>query len=104
IPCLDPRIKSLNYLNNILAKVEAIEAGCHEAIMLNIDGWVTECTGDNVFIVKGGKMYTPPSEAGLLEGITRRFVMDTLAPALKIPCAAKNMRIEEVLTADEVFL
>jgi branched-chain amino acid aminotransferase len=104
IPCLDPRVKSLNYLNNILAKVEAIEAGCHEAIMLNVDGWVTECTGDNVFIVKGGKLFTPPSEAGLLEGITRRFVMDTLAPALKIPCSARNMKIEEVLTADEVFL
>lgn len=104
IPCLDPRVKSLNYLNNILAKVEAIDAGCHEAIMLNLDNEVTECTGDNIFIVKNGKMFTPPSEAGLLEGITRRFVTDTLAPALKIPCSAKTMRIEEVLGADEVFL
>jgi branched-chain amino acid aminotransferase len=105
IPCLDPRVKSLNYLNNILAKVEAIEAGCHEAIMLNHDTHeVTECTGDNIFIIKNGKMYTPPSDAGLLEGVTRRFVMDTLAPALKIPCTPKSLRIEEVLGADEVFL
>src|SRR4051812_20676615 len=77
--CLDPRIKSLNYLNNILAKVEAIEAGCDEAIMLSPDGWVTECTGDNIFVVKNGKVFTPPSVtgmSGLLEGVTRRFVME----------------------------
>jgi branched-chain amino acid aminotransferase len=60
VECLDPRIKSLNYLNNILAKVEAIEQGCDEAIMLNTDGYVTECTGDNLFIIKNGKVYTPP--------------------------------------------
>jgi branched-chain amino acid aminotransferase len=104
IPCLDPRVKSLNYLNNILAKVEAINAGCHEAIMLNLAGDVTECTGDNIFIIKNGRMFTPPSDAGLLEGVTRRFVMETLAPALKIPCSEKSMKIGEVLAADEVFL
>ena len=107
VACLDPRIKSLNYLNNILAKVEAIEAGCDEAIMLSTDGWVTECTGDNIFVIKGGKMFTPPpvnGESGLLEGVTRRFVMDTLAKDCKVQCEEKMMRIEDVLHADEVFL
>jgi branched-chain amino acid aminotransferase len=107
IACLDPRIKSLNYLNNILAKMEAIEAGCDEAIMLSTDGFVTECTGDNIFIIKGGKLFTPPSvcgQSGLLEGVTRKFVMETLAKDCKVPCQEKLMRLDEVLTADEVFL
>ena len=104
IPCLDPRVKSLNYLNNILAKVEAIEAGCHEAIMLSLDGWVTECTGDNIFIVKNGQMFTPPSDVGLLEGVTRQFVMTELSAQCGVTCTEKMMRIEEVLDADEVFL
>lgn len=103
IACLDPRLKSLNYLNNILAKVEAIDEGCDEAIMLNLDGYVGECTGDNIFIVRDGKVYTPPTEAGLLEGITRRFVID-LCKELEIPCTFKNMKPEEVQSADEVFL
>ncbi|MBX3359685.1 MAG: branched-chain-amino-acid transaminase [Phycisphaeraceae bacterium] len=104
IPCLDPRIKSLNYLNNILAKCEAIDAGCLEAIMLNVEGYVAECTGDNIFIVKGGKVFTPPSEAGILEGVTRRFVMETLCRDCGVACEEKMMRIEDVLGADEVFL
>lgn len=104
IACLDPRIKSLNYLNNILAKLEAIEQGCDEAIMLNLDGYVTECTGDNLFIIKKGKIFTPPIEDGMLEGITRRFVLDTLAPQLGIEAVESSLRIEEVLKADEVFL
>lgn len=107
IACLDPRIKSLNYLNNILAKMEAIEAGCDEAIMLSTDGWVTECTGDNIFVIKGGKLLTPPpvnGESGLLEGVTRRFVMDTLCKDCHVPISEKMMRIEDVLSADEVFL
>jgi len=103
IECLDPRVKSLNYLNNILGKVEAIDQGCDEAIMLNLDGFVGECTGDNIFIVRGGKIYTPPTESGILEGITRRFVMD-LCVDMGIPCTLKNMRPEEVKSADEVFL
>ena len=105
--CLDPRIKSLNYLNNILAKVEAIEAGCDEAIMLSPDGYVTECTGDNLFVVKGGQLFTSPpvaGESGLLEGVTRRFVMDTLAPKCGVKVVEKLMRIEDVLKAEEVFL
>jgi branched-chain amino acid aminotransferase len=103
IDCLDPRIKSLNYLNNILAKVEAIDQGCDEAIMLNTDGFVGECTGDNIFIVRDGKVYTPPTESGILEGITRRFVMDLCAD-MGISCSLKNMKPEEVKSADEVFL
>ncbi len=107
VACLDPRIKSLNYLNNILAKVEAIDAGCDEAIMLSTDGYVTECTGDNIFVVKNGKLYTPPSQcgqSGLLEGVTRRFVMETLCRDCKVVCEEKLMRLDEVLGADEVFL
>ena len=104
IPCLDPRTKSLNYLNNILAKCEAIDFGCHEVIMLNTEGYVTEGSGDNIFIVKGGKLYTPPPEAGILEGITREFVIKTLAKDLGIKVLEKMMRLEDVLDADEVFL
>jgi branched-chain amino acid aminotransferase len=104
IACLDPRIKSLNYLNNILAKVEAIDFGCHEVIMLGIDGNVTEGSGDNIFIVKNGQIFTPPSDAGILEGITREFVQKELAPMCGFTVIEKNMRLEDVLDADEVFL
>jgi branched-chain amino acid aminotransferase len=104
IECLDPRIKSLNYLNNILAKCEAIDFGCHEVIMLNTQGDVTEGSGDNIFIVKDGQIYTPPSDAGILEGITRAFVMQRLAPACGYKVIEKRMRLEDVLAADEVFL
>lgn len=104
IECLDPRIKSLNYLNNILAKTEALDRGFHEAIMLNVQGYVSECTGDNIFVVKDGKVFTPPSEAGILEGITRKFVMETIAPACGYSVEEKLMKIDEVLDADEVFL
>lgn len=103
VECLDPRIKSLNYLNNILAKCEAIDAGVLEAIMLSVDGWVTECTGDNIFVIKGGEVFTPPFDCGILEGVTRRFVMDLCAKH-GVKCREKMMRIEEVLAADEVFL
>lgn len=102
--CLDPAIKSLNYLNNILAKIEAIDADVLEAIMLNTDGWVAECTGDNIFVVRGGRIETPPLDAGMLPGITRRFVIDELAPALGLELVERMMRIEDVLHADEVFL
>src|SRR5438045_4455821 len=73
---LSPAIKSLNYLNNILAKIEANNAGCEEAILLNAEGYVAECTGDNVFIVNEGQVATPPLSAGALHGITRRVVME----------------------------
>lgn len=104
VSCLDPRIKSLNYLNNILAKCEAIDFGCDECIMLSTDGYVTEGSGDNIFAIKGGVLYTPPSEVGILEGITRRFVAKELAPMLGMKCVEKQMKLDEVLSADEVFL
>lgn len=102
--CLDPQIKSLNYLNNILAKIEAIDANTLEALMLNTDGWVSECTGDNVFVVKDGKLATPPPESGILNGITRQFVMNDLCPALGLDIEERMMRLDEVLDADELFL
>ena len=104
VACLDPRIKSLNYLNNILAKCEAIDFGCDEVIMLNTDGFVTEGSGDNIFVIKGGVLYTPPSDAGILEGVTRAFVANELAPMLGLKCVEKSMRLDDVLHADEVFL
>ena len=73
---LSPRIKSLNYLNNILAKIEGLQAGCIEALMLNHKGEVAECTGDNIFLVRDGALLTPPIDAGILEGITREAVIE----------------------------
>ncbi len=102
--CLDPSLKSLNYLNNILAKVEAIDAGCLEAIMLSVDGFVGECTGDNLFIVKGGEVFTSPLDVGMLDGITREFVMKSLCPAVGLKVTEKRLRPDDVLNADEIFL
>ncbi len=104
IACLDPAIKSLNYLNNILAKIEAIDADVLEAIMLNVEGDVAECTGDNIFVVRDGQIFTPPKSSGILHGITRQFVMDTVAPNLGYVVNEKSMKLDEVLKADEVFL
>lgn len=104
IACLDPRIKSLNYLNNILAKCEAIDYGCHEVIMLNLDGDVTEGSGDNIFFIKNGQIFTPPTEVGLLEGITREFVMQRLAPECGYKVVEKSFKLDELLKADEIFL
>lgn len=104
IACLDPRIKSLNYLNNILAKVEAIDHGCLEVIMLNTEGKLTEGSGDNLFVIKHGELFTPPVECGLLEGITRRFVMRELCPALGLRCTERVMELDDVLGADELFM
>lgn len=102
--CLDPAIKSLNYLNNILAKIEAIDAGVLEAIMLNTRDEVAECTGDNIFFVKNGELHTPPGSAGILHGITRRFVINELAPALNIPVHETTTNLDDLFQADEVFL
>lgn len=102
--CLDPSLKSLNYLNNILAKVEAIDAGCLECIMLSTEGYVGECSGDNLFIVKDGKVLTPPLETGMLDGITRGFVINELCAKAGVSLEQKWMRIEEVKGADEIFL
>lgn len=98
-----PRVKSLNYLNNIYAKMEANLAGMPEAIMLNNEGYVAEATGDNIFIVNKGVLITPPSSAGILEGITRNAVMD-LACGKGIPVEEKMFTMYDVYTADEVFL
>ncbi|MCA9226868.1 MAG: aminotransferase class IV, partial [Planctomycetales bacterium] len=73
---LSPRIKSLNYLNNILAKIEGLQANCVEALMLNHKGEIAECTGDNIFLVSRGELLTPPLDAGILEGITRDVVIE----------------------------
>ena len=104
VACLDPRIKSLNYLNNILAKVESIDMGLLEVIMLNLDGSVTEGSGDNIFIVKNGQIFTPPLTVGALSGITRRFVMERLAPRCGLKVTEKTFGIDEVFSADEAFL
>ena len=100
---VDPRIKSLNYLNNILAKIEAQRAGVREAIMLNARGMVAECTGDNIFIVKDGEVVTPPVSAGILAGVTRQVVLD-LAREDGMAVAERDMSRYDVYTADECFL
>ena len=100
---LDPRIKSLNYLNNILAKLDAIKAGTEEAIMLTHDGYVAECTGDNIFMVKDSELVTPPVNVGALEGITRDSVIK-LAKSMGMRFSEKMLRMEDFYGADEVFL
>jgi branched-chain amino acid aminotransferase len=100
---LSPRIKSLNYLNNILAKIEGAQAGCIEALMLNCKGEVAECTGDNIFIVRQGRLLTPPLEAGILEGITRDVVID-LARQAGIEVLETPLTKHDVYIADECFL
>ena len=100
---LNPAIKSLNYLNNILAKIEANNAGCEEAVMLNAEGFVAECTGDNLFIVKKGELLTPPLSAGALYGITRQTVME-LAEEAGLKVAEPNLTRYDLFCADECFL
>lgn len=100
---VNPAIKSLNYLNNILAKIEAINAGCVEAIMLNSQGFVAECTGDNVFMLKGGQLLTPPLAAGALYGITRSVAIE-LAESLGIEAKEPNLTRYDLYNADEVFI
>lgn len=100
---LNPAIKSLNYLNNILAKIEANQAGCEEAVMLNAEGFVAECTGDNLFIIKNGQLYTPPLSAGALYGITRGTVLE-LAEAAGYKVSEPNLTRYDLFNADECFL
>jgi branched-chain amino acid aminotransferase len=100
---LNPAIKSLNYLNNILAKIEANNAGCEEAIMLNSEGFVAECTGDNVFVVKEKYVLTPPLTAGALYGITRKVVLE-LASELGYKTAETNLTRYDLFNAEECFL
>lgn len=100
---LNPRVKSLNYLNSILAKIEGTNAGCLEALMLNHKGEVAECTGDNIFIVKRRELVTPSVDAGILEGITRDAVIE-LARKAGVTVVERTMDRHDVYTADECFL
>lgn len=101
---LAPHIKSLNYLANILARAEATRAGAHEALLLNSQGYVTECSGDNIFYVYEGKIYTPPVHAGLLEGVTREAVMDLVRDKMNGQVIEKLFTPFELVRAHEVFL
>lgn len=100
---LPPTVKSLNYLNNILAKIEARQAGCLEAIMLNDQGYVAECTGDNLFIVHKGAIITPAASQGALKGITRDAIFD-IAAEIGVPMREGNLTRYDVWCADECFL
>jgi len=100
---LNPRVKSLNYLNNILAKIEGAQAGCVEALMLNSKGEVAECTGDNIFLVTRGEVLTPPIDAGILEGITREAVIQ-LAREAGLTVREIALTRHDVYVADECFL
>lgn len=100
---LSPMVKSLNYLNNILAKIEAQQAGAGEGLMLNEQGYVAECTGDNIFTVKNGRVFTPPISSGALAGVTRSVVFE-IAAELGIQVAEPEMTRYDIFTSDECFL
>jgi len=100
---LSPMVKSLNYLNNVMAKIEAQQAGAGEGLMLNEQGFVSECTGDNIFTVKKGIIYTPPISSGALSGVTRNVVFE-MAAELGITILEPNMTRYDIFTADECFL
>jgi len=100
---LNARIKSLNYLNNIMAKIEGLHAGCEEALMLNHKGEVAECTGDNIFLVRKGDVLTPPTDAGILEGVTREVVIE-LARTDGLAVREIPLTRHDVYVADECFL
>ncbi|MCB1232530.1 MAG: branched-chain-amino-acid transaminase [Verrucomicrobiae bacterium] len=100
---LSPAVKSLNYLSNVMAKIEALQAKADEGVMLNTAGYVAECTGDNIFVVKNGVIYTPPVHAGALNGITRKVVIE-LAEARGYDMIETEMSRYELYTADELFL
>jgi branched-chain amino acid aminotransferase len=100
---LSPMVKSLNYLNNVMAKIEAQNAGAGEGLMLNEQGFVAECTGDNIFIVKNGAISTPPIASGALAGVTRAVVFE-LAREFGIPISEPMMTRYDIFTADECFL
>jgi len=103
ITALNPQIKSLNYLNNILAKIEATKAGADEAIMLDQRGFVSEGTGENIFILKDGKLVTPPSSSSVLVGVTRNLVLK-LAKEEGIPTEERDLTVHDIYNADEAFL
>lgn len=103
VEAINPRIKSLNYLNNVMAKIEAINAGVMECIMLNPQGFVAEASGDNVFVIRGKTLITPPVWCGALEGITREVVME-LAPSIGLTVKEDVLTRYDLFTADEMFL
>ena len=100
---VNPALKSLNYLNNILAKIEATNSGYQEALMLNPQGYVAECTGDNVFLVKNGTLCTPPTYVGALKGITRGAILE-IAQAERLPAEERMLTRHDLFNAHEVFL
>src|SRR5207248_3287621 len=100
---LSPRIKSLNYLNNILARIEANDAGAAEAIMLNHLGNVSECTVENIFIVRDGQVRTPTTTDGILEGVTRQVILE-LCGKMGIPCVERTLQQHDLYSADECFM
>lgn len=100
---INPRIKSLNYLNNVLAKIEALNSGVMECVMLNPQGYVAEASGDNIFVVRGNTLTTPPVWCGALEGVTREVVME-LAPEMGYDVREDVLTRYDLYTADEVFL
>ncbi len=100
---LSPQVKSLNYLNNVMAKIECIQSGVMEGIMLNEQGYVAECTGDNVFVIKNGIIYTPPVSDGSLDGITRRVIFE-LCENAGLTLLEKSMTRYDIYVADEAFL
>jgi len=100
---LSPMVKSLNYLNNILAKIEAQQAGAGEGLMLNEQGYVSECTGDNIFVVRKGAILTPPISSGALAGVTREVVFE-IAAEMQIRISEPEMTRYDIYTADECFL
>lgn len=100
---VNPALKSLNYLNNILAKIEANNAGVVEALLLNHQGYVAECTGDNVFMVKNGTLLTPPTYVGVLKGITREAILG-IAAKKKLPYEERILTRHDLFNAEEVFL
>lgn len=100
---LMPQVKSLNYLNNIMAKIEAIQAGAMEALMLNEQGYVSECTGDNIFLLKNGTLLTPPVADGALDGVTRQVILQ-LADQLGIPWKEQTLTRYDIFISDECFL
>jgi branched-chain amino acid aminotransferase len=97
-----PRVKSLNYLNNVMAKADAMDLGADEAIMLTTDGYISECTGDNIFLVRKGELMTPPTSMGILEGVTRGVVME-LAARRRIPLVEKLLIRHDLYVCDECF-
>lgn len=101
--CLDVKAKTLNYLNNILAKIETFDVHADEALMLDINGFVSEGTGDNIFIIKGGKILTPPTDSSILLGITRKTIID-ISKNLNVEVEEKRLTLLEIYDADEAFM